>query len=203
MKNAAQHLLLPVILLLVLQGCASPVPPGYDASMHEHRPDYIAVQSRVLTPGAAQDAPREIDTSTWTENQPRAARNQPNGREAVQVRATENGVQVGFDLLGIRHYRAGQWARDSWGPLKLITYPVDYVGYMATNHPWQTLGAGLLAWELADDGVSSLFDGGSGKSSGSATAPAVNNGNIIQVTGDNNTVTYAPSTSTTNTTAGP
>ena len=165
-SNAVPAIALLCLLGLLFQGCQS-VPPGYDAQMHPYRPEYIAVQER-----------------------------QEGNRDAVVVRATEERVEVGIDLLGIRNYQAGTWARESWGPLKLLTYPLDYVGYMATNHPFQTLGIGLAAWELTDSGVSDLFDGGggSGGGSGKAEAPSNNTGTVIQVTGNQNTVNYAPAT---------
>lgn len=197
MKNLLRFfflILYPLFLLLFFSACYTP-PPGYDAELHPYRPEYIGVQSRVLTPGVAEDGRRELDTSTWTENQTKPEAPARNGREAVQVRANEDGASVGFDLLGIRNYQAGEWARNSWGPLKLITYPLDYIGYMAVNHPGQTLALGLATWEIADDGVSDLFRGGgdSGNGSGKAEAPAQNSGTVIQVTGDGNTVTYSPS----------
>jgi hypothetical protein len=187
-SNTVPAIALMCLLSHLFQGCAS-TPPGYDAQMHPRNPDWIAVQA---APDAAPQ--REIDTSKWTEN--RAAPETParNGREAVQIRATEGGAAIGFDLLGIRNYRAGEWARNSWGPLKLVTYPLDYIGYMATNHPGQTLVIGLAAWEIADNGVSDLFGGSdSNNGSGKAEAPTQNTGTVIQVTGDQNTVTFAPS----------
>jgi hypothetical protein len=193
MKNFTRLLAFFAVLCMVLfpllffSGCAS-TPPGYASQLHPPRAEYIAVQE------VQEDGRRVIDTTRWTENQRTEENTQavPNGREAVQVRANEGGVQVGFDLLGIRNYQAGEWARRSWGPLKIVTYPLDYIGYMAVNHPGQTLAMGLAAWEIADSGVSDLFGGGSDSSSGKATAPTTNSGTVIQVTGNQNTVTFSP-----------
>jgi hypothetical protein len=188
-SNAVPAFALLCLLSVLSFGCAS-IPPGYDAQLHPRRDHYIGV-AQANDPAVTV---REIDTSKWAENRPAGEVTERNGREAVQVRATEDGVQVGFDLLGIRNYRAGEWAQRSWGPLKLLTYPLDYIGYMATKHPFQTIGLGLVAWEVADNGVSDLFGGGdSNNGSGKAEAPTMNTGTVIQVTGDGNTVTYSPS----------
>lgn len=186
-SNAVPAFALLCLLAVLTFGCSTP--PGYDAAMHPYNPDWIGVQS-------VQEGPqREIDTSKWTENKPRAVAVADTSRDAVQVRVSEDGASVGFDLLGIRNYRASDWARSAWGPLRVVTYPLDYIGYMATNHPGQTLALGLVAWEVADNGVSDLFGGGdSGNGSGKAEAPTNNTGTVIQVTGNQNTVTYAPAT---------
>lgn len=158
-SNAVPAIALMCLLGILFQGCQS-VPPGYDAQMHPYQPEYIAVQERP-------------DTS----------------RDAVVVRANEQRVEVGIDLLGIRNYQAGAWARESWGPMKLLTYPIDYVGYMATNHPFQTLALGLAAWEVTDSGVSDLFDGGGGGEGKAPPAvPTTNNGNAIVIQGNRNVV---------------
>jgi hypothetical protein len=66
----------------------------------------------------------------------------------VDVDPYEQGASIGFDLLGIRGYRPGKWAQDSPGVLKVITYPLDYVGYMVVEHPFQTLGVALVTAEV-------------------------------------------------------
>lgn len=115
------------------------------------------------------------------------------GPSGLQVTATEDEVYVGVDFLGIKNYEVRPWAKESWGLFKVVTYPVDYIGYMVQEHPFQTLGIGLLAWELTDSGVSdtlgSLFDGGSGDSSQSPRiAVDGNSGESFIITGDNNQI---------------
>lgn len=89
----------------------------------------------------------------------------------IQVQANNDYVGVGFDLLGIRGYQPRAWARDSWTPLKLLTYPLDYVGYMVQEHPVQSLVAGLAIWEVTDSGVSDAWDKARGKSNSKPKPP--------------------------------
>jgi hypothetical protein len=59
-----------------------------------------------------------------------------------------------------------------WGPFKLVTYPLDYVSHLATNHPFQTIALGLVAWEVTDEGVSDLFRNGGGGSNPPPVPPS-------------------------------
>ena len=75
-------------------------------------------------------------------------------RSAVDVQVTPDSVSVGLDLLGIRDYRASDWARDVWMPLRLITYPLDYAGYMVTEHPWQSVAVVAVGYEASTGNLS-------------------------------------------------
>lgn len=174
MKNKTDiiHLLtmcLLCLLWLLPTACTTP-PPGYTAD---------------TTPGHNGEAWRG------------GADNMP-GPAGMRVEVTDTSVAVGFDLLGIREYQVRPWARESWGPLKILTYPIDYTGYMIENHPGQVLVAGLAAWELTDNGVSDTLGGlfGGNDDSGSARGPDLNTGTSVNVSGNNNTITVAPDFST-------
>ncbi|NCC50910.1 MAG: hypothetical protein EOM20_06795 [Spartobacteria bacterium] len=79
----------------------------------------------------------------------------------VDIDPYNQGATIGFDLLGIRGYRPGEWAQESPGVLKVITYPLDYVGYMVVEHPFQTLLVTLGTLELTtqwpSDTIKSIF----------------------------------------------
>ena len=64
--------------------------------------------------------------------------------QAGNVQAT-----IGVDLLGLKNYHVSSWAQNVWAPAKLITYPLDYAGYMIGEHPFQSLLVGFLATEAS------------------------------------------------------
>lgn len=71
------------------------------------------------------------------------------------------GVRVfaGVDLLGLKNYRASDWARESPGLLKLIAYPLDYAGYMLGEHPIQSLIIIFAALEATETtNITGWFD---------------------------------------------
>lgn len=190
-------LLLLALTTFILSACATRTPAGYDTQLHPHQPDYIAVQA--ATAGAWV---QQADGSTVYQVSPPPAAPaedpQPKpDRSAVHVQVTQDGASAGIDILGIRNYRASEWARSAWGPLKILSYPVDYVSYMATNHPVQTLAGALVLWEVADDGVSSLFTSNSSSSSNSAPTSDTRQDAAVTINGDNNSVVISTTTGTT------
>lgn len=185
--------LLFALATLLLSACATRTPEGYDAQLHPHRPDYIAVQSATAGAWVQQADGSSIYQASAPAAAPTPAAPQPD-RSAVQVEVTQDGARAGIDILGIRNYRASDWARSAAGPLKILTYPVDYLAYMATNHPFQTLAAGLVLWEVTDDGVSSLFT--SSSTTSAPTSDTRQDANI-SINGDNNNVTITTTTGTT------
>lgn len=61
-------------------------------------------------------------------------------------------VMAGFDFLGAKGYQARSWAKFESYPLKilqLITVPLDYASYMASEHPCQTIGLIFVASETS------------------------------------------------------
>lgn len=119
-------------MLFIPIGCST-LPPGYGADLTpgnngEH---YVAVGDGSSVAGVGD-------------------------RSAVRTQIRDDGVFVGFDLLGMKNYQASEWAQDTWGPLKLFSYPIDYVGYMAVNHPWQTLTGVFLVSEYT--GITNELD---------------------------------------------
>jgi hypothetical protein len=198
-RNEMKKMML-ILPVLFLAACASRVPEGYDAQLHPHRPDYIGVQAASAGSWVQGDDGAVVYQPSAPAAAPAAAKAQtaePADRSAVQVEVTQDGARAGIDILGIRNYRAGDWARNAWGPLKLVAYPVDYVGYMAANHPVQTLVAGLVAWEVADDGVSGLFSSSSSSSTTSAPASDTRQDAGVTITGSNNSVVITTTTGTT------
>ncbi len=208
------HSFLCVILglLLLCSGCASTrAPEGYAADTtpsHDgelwiggaNNPD-LPSGKEIELHATGDDRAVPMIGGAVSEPKPTA----PN-RSAVQVQVSPEGARAGFDLLGIRNYRPAQWARDAWGPLKILSYPADYAGYMITEHPFQSLAIGLAAWELTDSGVSdtlgSLFGNDSSSSSSTDSRSTANtpqnessqSGNVT-ITGDNNVVSFTTNSS--------
>lgn len=142
-------MLLAAFAFYAIQGCASSPPPGYRADL---TPDtdgrnYVATDHRNPMSKTGPD------------------------RSAVRVGVREGRVDIGFDLLGMKGYKTAEWADNVWAPLKLFTYPADYIGYMATEHPWQTLFGAVLISEYT--GTTDWVDlPGESKSRSSSSKPS-------------------------------
>lgn len=92
----------------------------------------------------------------------------------LQVQANNEQVTVGIDLLGIKNYEVRPWAKSPTGwmtPLRVLTYPLDYTGYMVEKHPWQSLVIAAATWEVTDNGISDLIDDIRGKEDKPKQAP--------------------------------
>ncbi|GEM_PF-2077013 len=212
--GSAAIALLVLCMVFANTGCSSTrAPAGYTA-------DTTPEHNGELWIGAADDpgVPEGRDIKLHAEGDARAvpmiggantpeASQAPN-RSAVRVEVTPDSVSTGFDLLGMKYYRASDWARKAWGPLKILSYPADYVGYMVTEHPFQSLAVGLAAWELTDNGVSNTLGGLFGDDSSSSSSSDDNSnapstatestltGNV-EINGDNNVVSFTTTNAST------
>jgi hypothetical protein len=188
--------LLILTALIFLTACAT-TPEGYDAQVHPPTSD----QSNWVqdADGNHYFVPPPVSTPVEQDDE--------TDRSAVQVQVTPQQATIGFDLLGLRNYRASEWARSAWGPLKVVSYPVDYLTYLATNHPAQTIGLGLLAWEAYDgtpsDTIGSLFNSSSSSSSDNQATSRNDSIANIDVDGSNNIVTVNVNNSTATTEEAP